>query len=120
MKKVLPLATALILTFVFFSFIIEISGRTSEKEEIQKLIETAKTPEDHMKITEYYEKEASKMEVHAYSHASMAESYMNRGKPLPGLAKHCENLAKEYKEAAKEYKAMAAEHKKIAEEMQRH
>jgi hypothetical protein len=119
MKKVLLLVTALIATFMFFSFMVGVPGKASEEEETHKLIETATTPEDHIKIAEYYEKQAAKAEVKASSHASMADSYKNRGKPLLGLATHCSNLSKRYREAAEEYKAMAMEHRKIAEEMQK-
>jgi hypothetical protein len=117
--KLLPLVIASIVSFVIFSEIREIPSTASEEEEINRLIETAATPEDHMKIADYYQKQAEKMEAEASSHASMAASYENRGKPLPGLAKHCSNLFKDYKKAAEEYRAMAKEHKKMAEAMQR-
>src|SRR5579885_360746 len=117
--KLLPLVIASIVSFVIFSGVREIPSTASEEEEINKLIETAATPEDHMKIADYYQKQAEKMEAEASSHASMAASYENRGKPLPGLAKHCSNLSKDYKKAVEEYRAMAKEHKKMAEAMQR-
>ncbi|MBI2486210.1 MAG: hypothetical protein HYW01_04475 [Deltaproteobacteria bacterium] len=116
MKRLLTLATALIATFIFLFFTVGVPGNASEEEEIHSLIETATTPEDHMKIAEFYEKQAAKMELKASSHASMADSYKNRGKPLPGLAKHCGNLSKKYKGAAEEYKAMAIEHREMAKE----
>lgn len=119
MKRTTSLVMALIATLMSFSFIIGIPGNASEEEEIKKLIETATTPEDHIKIAEYYEKQAVKMEKRARSHASMADSYKNRGKPLPGPAKHCTNLSEKYKQAAKEYRAMAMEHRKMAEEIQK-
>jgi len=107
MKRLLPLGIGLIATFLFFSFIVGVSGSASEEEEINKLIETATTPEDHMKIAEYYEMQAAKMEQEASFHASLADSYKSRGKPLLGLAKHCSDLSKRYMEAAKDYKTMA-------------
>lgn len=100
MKRVLPLGIGLIATFLFFSFIVVVSGSSTEEEEINKLIETANTPEDHIKIAEYYEKEAAKMEQEASFHASLADSYKNRGKPLLGLAKHCSDLSKKYMEGS--------------------
>jgi hypothetical protein len=119
MRRSLILVIGLTATFLLSYFIIGVPGKASEEEEINKLIQTATTPEDHMKIADYYQKQAEKMEVSAHSHASMAASYENRGKPLPGLAKHCSNLSKDYEKAAKEYRAMAMEHKKMAEEMQK-
>ncbi|MBI2486777.1 MAG: hypothetical protein HYW01_07440 [Deltaproteobacteria bacterium] len=129
MKRRLTLAMALIATSLLLSFMIGLPGKASEEEEINKLIESASTPEDHMKLADYYEKEAEKMEVKSSSHSSIADSYRTRARPLTEhfqldqkkvyteLAIHCSNLSKEYKEAAEEYRAMAAEHKEMAEEM---
>ena len=88
------------------------------EQEINTLIETAKTPEDHMKLAKYYEKQAAKMEMKSQRMASMADLYNKRSKPLPGLANHCLNLSTKYKEAAGEYKAMAKEEREMANEMQ--
>lgn len=119
MKRVLPLVIASIATLLLFSFVMGVPGKASDEEEINKLIQTATTPEDHMKIADYYQKQAEEAEVSAHSHASMAASYENRGKPMPGPAKHCSNLSKDYQKAAEEYKALAKEHKKMAEEAQK-
>lgn len=116
MKKSIGLVAVLIGILMVLPFMTGAPGNASEEEEIQKLIETAATPEDHTKIAEYYEKQAGEAERKASFHASMAEAYKNRGKPLPGLAKHCENLAEKYTEAAEEYKAMATEHMMMAKE----
>jgi hypothetical protein len=115
MKKLLPLvATILLFSFV----IIGVSGKASEEEDISKLIETATTAEEHMKIADYYEKQAAEAERKASFHASMGDSYKNRSKPLAGLANHCSNLSKKYTEAAEEYRAMAMEHRQMAQETQ--
>ena len=119
MKRRLPLVTALIAPLLFLSLVGVVAGSASEEEESRKLIETATTPEDHMKIAEYYEKQAVRMENEAEFHSSLADSYKSRGKPLLGLAKHCADLSKRYREAAEDYKAMAFLHKKIAQEMQK-
>ncbi len=74
MKMVLPLVITSIATLLLFSFVMGVPGKASEEEEINKLIQTAKTPEDHMKIAEYFEKQSEKMEAKARSHASMAAS----------------------------------------------
>jgi hypothetical protein len=100
MKRVLPIMTALIATFLLFSSIVGVSSKASDEEEITNLIETAATAEDHTRIAEYYEKQAEKAERTARFHESMAKSYRERSKPLEGLAKHCSNLAKKYEEAA--------------------
>lgn len=116
-RLTLVLGIALILSLLFLSSLEQSFSRASEEDDINKLIEMAMTPEEHMKIADYYEKEAARMEEKAKVHASMADSYRKRSKPLTGLANHCSNLAKKYGEAAKEYKNMAMEHRKMAEEM---
>ena len=117
--KALSLVIASIVSIMVLSWAREIPSNASEEEEINKLIQTATTPQDHMKIANYYQKKAEEAELSANSHASMAASYENRGKPMPGPAKHCSNLSKDYKKAAEEYKALAVEHKKMAEESQK-
>jgi len=119
MNKMSQIVIALIVPLMLFSFIGVVPGGATEEEDIDKMIETAKTPEDHIKIAEYYEKQAKKMEEKAGLHASLADSYKNRGKPFSGLAKHCSDLSKKYMEAAKDYKAMSMDHMKMAQEMQK-
>lgn len=119
MNKMSQIVIALIVFLMLFSFIGVVPGGAAEEQDVDKMIETANTPEDHMKIAEYYEKQAAKMEQEASFHASLADSYKSRGKPLLGLAKHCADLSKRYMEAAKDYKAMAMEHMKMAQEMQK-
>ena len=119
MNKMSQIVIALIVPLMLFSFIGVVPGGATEEEDIDKMIETAKTPEDHIKIAEYYEKQAKKMEEKAGLHASLADSYKNRGKPFSALAKHCSDLAKKYMEVAKDYKAMAMDHMKMAQEIQK-
>ncbi|KRT65446.1 MAG: hypothetical protein XU11_C0026G0008 [Candidatus Dadabacteria bacterium CSP1-2] len=119
MKRILPLAIAFVVPILLFSFLGVFPGSASEEEDVDKMIETATTPEDHIKIAEYYEKQAKKMEEKARLHGTLADSYKNRGKPFSGLAKHCSDLSKKYMEAAKDYKTMAMEHMKMAQDMQK-
>ena len=119
MKSILPLVIALIATSLILSCTRKGPGKVSEEEDIIRLIETATTPEEHLKIADFYEKQAREMEAKSRSHASMRASYVARGKPLHGLAFHCRNLSKKYREAAEEYKAMAIEHENIAKEIQK-
>ena len=88
----------------------------AEEEEIMTLIETAQTPEDHIKIAEFYEAQAVKMQEKAKKHSEMASAYKSRSKPWPGMVEHCTELANESKEQADEYNKMAAEHRKMAHE----
>jgi hypothetical protein len=105
-------------TLLVISLISGVIGKASEEEEISQLIETASTPEDHMKIAGFYEKEAAKLEQKANSHAAMADAYRRRTKPIPGMVQHCSNLSQKYKDSAEEYRAMASEHTKMAKELQ--
>ncbi len=89
----------------------------AEEEEIMTLIETAKTPEDHIKIAEFYEAQAVKMQEKATKHSEMASAYKSRSKPMPGMVRHCTALATESKEQAEEYNKMAAEHRKMAQDL---
>jgi len=118
MKSRLPILITLLLTLVIFTFGKNITSIAAEEEEILILIETAQTPDDHMKIAEYYENQAMKMEGKSKRHESMGYSYKNRSKPWPSMVRNCEKLSTKYSDAAKEYKAMAEEHKKMAKEMQ--
>lgn len=117
-RKISGLVTISIVAVMVVSIISGAIGKASEEEEMSKLIETASTPEDHMKIAGFYEKEAAKLEEKANSHAAMADAYRRRTKPVPGMAQHCSNLSKKYKDAAAEYRAMASEHTKMAQETQ--
>lgn len=90
----------------------------AEEEEIMILIETAKTPEDHIKIAEFYEMQAEKMQTKAAKHSAMASAYKSRSKPWPGMVRHCTNLANESKAQADEFNKMAVEHRKMAHESQ--
>lgn len=118
MKKILPVITVLIATFLLFSSISGVPSKASDEEEITQLIEKASTAEDHTGIAEYYEKQVEKAERTALFHESLAKEYRERSKPLLGIAKHCSDIADKYEAIAEGYKAMASEHRQIAEETQ--
>lgn len=115
-KRTLSLAVIIfaLLTFLVGPNQIYAAG----KEEIMTLIETAQTPEDHIKIAEFYEAQAVKMQEKAAKHSAMASAYKSRSKPWPGMVRHCTNLVNESKEEAAEYSKMAAEHRKMAQELE--
>ena len=120
MQKLTLLSIVLLLPVLLFSFIREVSGLTSEEEEIIILIQTATSPEDHRKIADYFDRQAKMDEERARFYASMADSYANRDKPLLGLAKYYSDQSKKYMEMAQGYKNLAVEHRKMADqEMQK-
>mgnify|MGYP001486945487 CR=1 FL=1 len=118
MKKSMLLLSAFTVTMLVFSFYRGIPTSAQEEVEISVLIETANTPEDHMKIAEYYEEQAVKMEKEATLHESMGKAYQKRSKPMSGMPQHCARLKRESRESADQYRAMAEEHEKMAREMQ--
>ncbi|MCI0453930.1 MAG: hypothetical protein L0Y68_02905 [Candidatus Dadabacteria bacterium] len=118
MKKLLLLIITLTAPLLLFSFIRDVSGMNSEQYEINKLIITATTPQDHLKVADYYDKQAQEDEEKTRFYASIADSYTNRDKPLIGLAKYYTNLSNKYAELAQGYKNLSIEHKNMAEEMQ--
>src|SRR3972149_6662466 len=116
MKKSMLLLTAFAVTMLVFSLNREIPTSAQEEVDITVLIETADTPEDHLKIAEYYEEQAVMMEKKATLHESMAEAY--QGGKMTGMTTHCDKLVKDSKASAEQYREMAAEHKKMAQETQ--
>jgi hypothetical protein len=116
MKKSMLLLTAFAVTMLVSSLDREIPTSAQEEVDITVLIETADTPEDHLKIAEYYEEQAVLMEEKATLHESMAKAY--EGGKMAGMSTHCKNLAKDSAASAEQYRAMAAEHKKMAQEPQ--
>ena len=118
MKNSMLLLAAFAVTMLVFSLYRGIPTGAQEEVDISVLIETADTPEDHLKIAEYYEEQAVNMEKKATLHESMGKAYEKRSKPMSGMPRHCAKLSKESSESAEQYKAMAAEHEKMAREMQ--
>lgn len=111
------IAVAMICLLAFFTVKGVSTINAQENDIITSLIQTAKTPEDHMKIAEYYNNQAEHMEQMANMHESMGEAYKKRSKPMSGMASHCAKLTKDSRESALQYKAMAEEHEKMAHEM---
>jgi hypothetical protein len=90
-------------------------------KDVKALIATAKTPEQHLRIANYFRHEAEKYEAEAKDHAEMEEAY--RQNPLPknigggsGPISHCEILAKSSQEMANTARELAAEHEQMAKE----
>ncbi len=114
MKRSLLLLMMVLPLITFFMSAIQVYA--AEEEEIMTLIETATTPEDHIKIAEFYEMQAVRMQEKADKHSAMASAYKTRSKPWPSMIRHCESLVTESKAQADEYNKMAAEHRKMAQE----
>ena len=74
MKKSMLILAALALTLLAFSLNREIPTSAQEEVDITVLIETADTPEDHLKIAEFYEEQAVLMVMKATLHASLSKA----------------------------------------------
>lgn len=96
------------------------AGGRLGKQELQSLLMTAKTKEDHMKLAAHYKAEAARLQAEAKEHEEMAE--MDRKSSPPLAAKHplavgeqhCRSIAKNYRDAATKMQALAALHEDSA------
>ncbi len=116
--RTLLIITSMLISLMFISLFSELPSYADEEEEILSLIQSAQTPEDYMKIAEYYEKQAAKMDELAQYHKVMGENFKRRSKPWPTMVRNCEKLTEKYQKAAAEYRAMAQEVQEKAQELQ--
>jgi hypothetical protein len=87
------------------------------KDQVKALIESAKTPADHMKIAEFYRAKASSLESEAAEHDEMIASYKKNTaqyNPKFNMVGHCQTWAKLNREAAAEATKMAIAHEDMA------
>jgi hypothetical protein len=91
------------------------------KKEVKALIQTAKTPEDHMKLARYYHYEANQLEAEVKDHEEMAKEYFRvpGSRPTlkyPSMSAHCRDLSAYYAQAAKKAEQMAVMHEEMAKD----
>lgn len=120
MRKTNILIAVVVLSLIAFFMVNGIPMVSAESDDITTLIQTANTPEDHMKIAEYYNKQAEHMDQMAKMHESMGEAYSKRSKPMKGMTNHCAKLSTDSKKSAEQYTEMAQEHEQMAHEMMDH
>ncbi len=93
---------------------------TLTAQDVKALIATAKTPEQHLQIAQYFNQEAQRYESEAKDHQEMIQAYRQNPLPKnlrgPGAIFHCEFLAKSDREMAKTLRDMAAAHEQMAKE----
>jgi hypothetical protein len=99
------------------------NGPTLTTKEAKALIETAKTPKEHLKLAQYFSQQADQSEAEAKDHDEMIEAYRRNSAPQAikapggvGTIQHCEFLAKSDREMAKAFREMAAAHEEMAKE----
>ncbi|MDQ2947550.1 MAG: hypothetical protein M3Y27_16720 [Acidobacteriota bacterium] len=79
------------------------------------MIKTAKTPEEHMKLAQYYRYEADKFKSEAQEHKEMSAEYIHHTIPkFPTMSQHCMDLSGYLTRAAKKAEQLAAMHEEMA------
>jgi hypothetical protein len=85
------------------------------KQQVKELIKTANTPEEHMKLGQYYRYEADKFKSEAQEHKEMSAEYA--GRPLPKgypMSEHCNDLSGYLTRAAQKAERLASMHEEMA------
>ena len=85
------------------------------KQQVKELIKTAKTPEEHMKLAQYYRYEADKFKSEAQEHKEMSAEYA--GRPFPKgrpMSEHCNDVSGYLTRAAEKAERMATMHEEMA------
>ncbi len=118
-----------VIAVLFTGTILAISGfaaqtsRPLTNNEVKQLAATAKTPEDHMRLSRHFKLKADKLETEAKVHAEMALNYRThptvsemKRPGAPDTALHCEWLSQSLAKAAKDARALAADHEIMAKQ----
>ncbi|CAN5407213.1 hypothetical protein BH10ACI4_BH10ACI4_06030 [soil metagenome] len=97
------------------------ANRPLSHREVKKLIETATTRSDHLRIAAYYQTEASTLHREAAEHADLESAYANGSryspKQYPSAYDHCKGFAQSMEQAAKDADALSTAHRDIAGQM---
>ena len=89
------------------------------KSELRSLIATATTPEQHMRLAQYYAAKAQRYFAESNEHQEMAEQFrnnpmMNNDKRRFGTVDHCEYYTKFFKQRAIKMQSLADMQKRMA------
>jgi hypothetical protein len=122
MKRIFSVLSLLALAFSVSAFSVSMSAATPKvdlsKKQVKVLTATAKTPEDHLKLAQYYDQRAELLLAKSKEHEEMAEASrknpMSGGKFFPMSVGHCESTAKSYRQDAQKMKEVADEHRAMA------
>lgn len=91
------------------------SGKTISASAIPASIANATTAADHLRIADYFAKEAAGFDAQIPLHEAMARSYAGRPKgDLPAMIAHCQELEAQFFNAAKEARALEQAHRQLA------
>jgi|GEM_PF-1606142 hypothetical protein len=99
------------------------TGATASGAQIAELIKNAKTAQDHLKIAQYFDKEAKRAEQRARDSASFARCYHETRRlstRYAGPARNeCIIRQKEYQKIAAEDRKLAKIHRELAAELEK-
>ena len=116
----LILSTALLLGFGGLATIASAESPLTRKT-LKTAIESAKTPQDHRRISAYYNSEATRLLAEAKEHDELAEVYAKSPNaheakhPMSGqTAGHCKLFAESARKAAKASQDLAKAHEEMA------
>jgi hypothetical protein len=93
-------------------------------KDLKEAISSAKTPQDHQRIAQYYNTDADRLAAEAKDHAELAEIYRKspnlheQKHPMsPQTAAHCQWEADRYTEMAQKQREMAKMHDDMAKSL---
>lgn len=100
------------------------SGQTTDlltSRQARHLVVTAKTPDDHTKLSRHFTALAAKYDADATEHRELAAAYRKaptasetKRPGTPDTAAHCERFARAAADAAREARALATAHERMA------
>ncbi len=85
----------------------------AQDENIEQMIENAKTAADYEAIAAYYEKKADEAQQQLDWHESLYKTYQQNPR-MSTMQMHCHRLIRLYKEQVKENKVMADQYRQMA------
>jgi hypothetical protein len=110
-RMMLVLASALLL--VAAAAVVPTARAFAQDQNIQQMIENAKTPADYEAIAAYYDKKGDEAQEQLQWHESLYKTYKENPR-LSTLQMHCHRLIRIYKDEVKEDKLTASEYRELA------
>jgi hypothetical protein len=97
------------------------SPPTLTKKQAEELERDARTPEEHLKLAEYYRAQSKALMEESRTWAAMADEYDRNpsSHPIPKFptwGDHCHSLSRQYLKDARKAEALAIAHERLARE----
>lgn len=111
-----PLITVFVAATLFAPFAIAEQDETMNKRDLNALISNATTPQDHLKLADYYAQEVSRLTTEAQKHDEEAvtreknPAYFAVKNPAVFGPQHCRYAASRLRKDAAKAQALAEEH----------